>query len=149
MILYVTLHEKEIRIIKVLLSEPECRRSVQISQIETFSFFIFPNLALKSYALALKYNAFPTVYVLLMMVTTKNVYFSSILSQRSNHSQPAFLLFRLFLSCCDFSVVNLVDKFNVFHVRALYYTKNINHPQMHKELFISCNTLLHISTLLC
>jgi hypothetical protein len=28
-------------------------------------------------------------------------------------------------------------KFNVFHVRALYYTKNINHQQMHKEFFSS------------
>jgi predicted AlkP superfamily phosphohydrolase/phosphomutase len=25
--------------------------------------------------------------------------------------------------------------FNVFHVRALYYTKNVNYQQMHKELF--------------
>jgi hypothetical protein len=27
-------------------------------------------------------------------------------------------------------------------------TKNANHQQMHKEFFISCNTLLHVSTLL-
>jgi hypothetical protein len=26
-------------------------------------------------------------------------------------------------------------RFNVFHVRALYYTKNIKHRQMHKEFF--------------
>jgi hypothetical protein len=39
------------------------------------------------------------------------------------------------------------NKFNVFHVRALYYT--INHQQMHKESFIiNRNTLLHVSTLL-
>jgi hypothetical protein len=25
--------------------------------------------------------------------------------------------------------------FNVFHVRALYYTKNFKHQQMHKEFF--------------
>jgi hypothetical protein len=31
-------------------------------------------------------------------------------------------------------------KFNVFHVRALYYTKNINHQQMHKEFFSSIVT---------
>jgi hypothetical protein len=38
-------------------------------------------------------------------------------------------------------------KFNEFHVRALCYTKNINHQQMHKEsFFIYCNTLLHVST---
>jgi hypothetical protein len=36
----------------------------------------------------------------------------------------------------------------VFRVRALYYTKNINHQQMHKQFFINCNTLLHVSTLL-
>jgi hypothetical protein len=35
------------------------------------------------------------------------------------------------------------------HVRALYYTKNIKHQQMHKEfLFVNYNTLLHVSTLL-
>jgi hypothetical protein len=40
-------------------------------------------------------------------------------------------------------------KFNVFHVCALYYTKNTNHQQMHKESFIiNCSTLLHVSTLL-
>jgi hypothetical protein len=39
--------------------------------------------------------------------------------------------------------------FDVFHVRALYYTKNTNHRQMHKESFIiNRNTLLHVSTLL-
>jgi hypothetical protein len=38
--------------------------------------------------------------------------------------------------------------FNVFHVRALYYTKNIKHQQMHKEIFVNYNTLLHVSTLL-
>jgi hypothetical protein len=39
--------------------------------------------------------------------------------------------------------------FNVFHVRAIYYTKNTDHQQMHKESFIiNCNTLLHVSTLL-
>jgi hypothetical protein len=40
--------------------------------------------------------------------------------------------------------------FNVFHVRALYYTKkNFKHQQMHKEFFlVNYNTLLHVSTLL-
>jgi hypothetical protein len=39
------------------------------------------------------------------------------------------------------------NKFNVFHVRALYYTKNFKHQQMHKEFFIvNYNTLLHVST---
>jgi hypothetical protein len=42
----------------------------------------------------------------------------------------------------------LTHKFNVFHVRVLYYTKNINHQQMRKEFFINCNTFLHVSTLL-
>jgi hypothetical protein len=37
---------------------------------------------------------------------------------------------------------------NVFHVRALYYTKNIDHQQMHKDFFFNCNTLLQVSTLL-
>jgi hypothetical protein len=38
---------------------------------------------------------------------------------------------------------------NVFNVRALYYTKNIKHQQMHQGFFfITCNTLLHVSTLL-
>jgi hypothetical protein len=42
-----------------------------------------------------------------------------------------------------------MSKFNVFHVCALYYTKNIKHQQMHKEFFfINYNTLLHVSTLL-
>jgi hypothetical protein len=37
---------------------------------------------------------------------------------------------------------------NVFHVRAVYYTKT-DHQQMHKESFIiNRNTLLHVSTLL-
>jgi hypothetical protein len=37
----------------------------------------------------------------------------------------------------------------VFHVRALYRTKNTNHQQMHKENFIiNRNTVLHVSTLL-
>jgi hypothetical protein len=36
-----------------------------------------------------------------------------------------------------------------FNVRALYYTKNISHLQMHKEsLIINRNTLPHVSTLL-
>jgi hypothetical protein len=39
--------------------------------------------------------------------------------------------------------------FNVFHVRALYYTKNFKDQQMHKEFFlVNYNTLLRISTLL-
>jgi hypothetical protein len=38
--------------------------------------------------------------------------------------------------------------FNVLHVRALYYTKNINHQQMHRVFFVNYNTLLHVSTLL-
>jgi hypothetical protein len=38
---------------------------------------------------------------------------------------------------------------NMFHVHALYYTKNTNHQKMHKESFIiNRNTLLHVSTLL-
>jgi hypothetical protein len=37
----------------------------------------------------------------------------------------------------------------MFHVHALYYIKNTNHQQMHKESFIiNRNTLLHVSTLL-
>jgi hypothetical protein len=40
-------------------------------------------------------------------------------------------------------------KFNVFHVRAPYNTKNTTHQQMHKESFIINRTkLLHVSTLL-
>jgi hypothetical protein len=39
--------------------------------------------------------------------------------------------------------------FNVFHVRALQYTKTLITNKMHKESFIiNCNTLLHVSTLL-
>jgi hypothetical protein len=39
--------------------------------------------------------------------------------------------------------------FNVFHVRALYYTKTLITNKMHKENFIiNRNTLLHVSTLL-
>jgi hypothetical protein len=42
-----------------------------------------------------------------------------------------------------------VYEFNVFHVRALYYTKKTNLQQVHKESFIiNRNTLLHVSTLL-
>jgi hypothetical protein len=42
-----------------------------------------------------------------------------------------------------------VSEFNVFHVRALYYTKNFKHQQMHKEFFlVNYNTLLHVSPLL-
>jgi hypothetical protein len=41
------------------------------------------------------------------------------------------------------------DRFNVFHVRALYYTKTLITNKMHKESFvINCHTLLHVSTLL-
>jgi hypothetical protein len=40
-------------------------------------------------------------------------------------------------------------KFNVFRVRALYYTKTQITNKMHKESFIiNCNTLLRVSTLL-
>jgi hypothetical protein len=40
-------------------------------------------------------------------------------------------------------------KFNVFHVRALYYTKTLITNKMHKESFIiNCNTHLHVSPLL-
>jgi hypothetical protein len=39
--------------------------------------------------------------------------------------------------------------FNVFHVRALYYTKTLITNKMHEESFIiNCNTLQHVSTLL-
>jgi hypothetical protein len=42
-----------------------------------------------------------------------------------------------------------IYKFNVFHVRALYYTKTVITNKMHKESFIiNRNTLLHVSTLL-
>jgi hypothetical protein len=42
-----------------------------------------------------------------------------------------------------------VWEFNVFHVRALYYTKTLMTNKMHKESFIiNRNTLLHVSTLL-
>jgi hypothetical protein len=35
--------------------------------------------------------------------------------------------------------------FNVFHVPALYYTKNFKHQQMHNEFFlVNYNTLLHV-----
>jgi hypothetical protein len=45
--------------------------------------------------------------------------------------------------------LNNKKPFNVFHVRALYYTKTLNHQHMHKESFIiNRNTLLHVSTLL-
>jgi hypothetical protein len=40
-------------------------------------------------------------------------------------------------------------KFNVFHVRALYYTKNFKHQQMHKEfILVNYNSLPHVWTLL-
>jgi hypothetical protein len=53
------------------------------------------------------------------------------------------------ISCPPKSFIKNVvrHKFNVFHVRALYYTTNIKHKQMHKELFVNYNTLLHVSTL--
>jgi hypothetical protein len=38
--------------------------------------------------------------------------------------------------------------FNVFHVRALYYTKTLITNKCTKSFFINCNTLLHVSTLL-
>jgi hypothetical protein len=42
-----------------------------------------------------------------------------------------------------------VLKFNMFHVRALYYTKTLITNKMHKESFIiNCDTFLHVSTLL-
>jgi hypothetical protein len=31
--------------------------------------------------------------------------------------------------------VNTTHQFNVFHVRALYYTKNFEHQRMHEEFF--------------
>jgi hypothetical protein len=40
------------------------------------------------------------------------------------------------------------ETFNLFHVRALYYTNTLITNKMHKESFIiNCNTLLHVSTL--
>jgi hypothetical protein len=43
----------------------------------------------------------------------------------------------------------LLNLFNVFHIRALYYTKTLITNKTHKESFIiNCNTLLHVSTLL-
>jgi hypothetical protein len=39
-------------------------------------------------------------------------------------------------------------KFNVFHVRALYYTKTLITNKCTKSFIINCNTLLHVSTLL-
>jgi hypothetical protein len=40
------------------------------------------------------------------------------------------------------------QKFNVFRVRALYYTKDYKHQRIHKEFFINYNTLLQVSALL-
>jgi hypothetical protein len=45
-----------------------------------------------------------------------------------------------------FGVIKL---FNVFHVRALYYTKTLITNKCTTESFIiNCNTLVHVSTLL-
>jgi hypothetical protein len=45
--------------------------------------------------------------------------------------------------------LTMCNEFNVFHVRALYYTKILITNKMHRESFIiSRNTLLHVSTLL-
>jgi hypothetical protein len=42
-----------------------------------------------------------------------------------------------------------MTKFNVFRVCALYYRKTINHQQnAQRGFFLTCNTLLHVSTLL-
>jgi hypothetical protein len=38
---------------------------------------------------------------------------------------------------------HLMYKFNVFHVRALYYTKTIHHQQMHKELQVRKKLFVH------
>jgi hypothetical protein len=54
----------------------------------------------------------------------------------------------MFSTIQEFSDLLDYNKFNVFHVRALYYTKNITHQQMHKGVFSSLVTLLHVSTLL-
>jgi hypothetical protein len=48
--------------------------------------------------------------------------------------------------CSAASTEILKCKFNVFHVRALYYTKTIITNKCTKSFTITCNTLLHVST---
>jgi ABC-type transport system involved in cytochrome bd biosynthesis fused ATPase/permease subunit len=48
----------------------------------------------------------------------------------------AFVFFLVsFISFIFVLVLISLSKFNVFHVRALYYTKNVKHQQMHEEFF--------------